>query len=564
MGSTGYAQDYQNAQRAYIQGNYEDAAAIIDRLAESYPNDPSVCLLRGHVYCGLQQYDIARDQYQAVIHLTNDAEYVNYANDGLTYVEQFIVPSAAAGTGTATNGALSDAALPGSFTDDEFADPSFSENAFSDSAFSDIDADFVSTIDAYTDPFSSSDSANGTGGVDNPVDLADFTLDDENSPASSTTGLNGADVNQSEFEADNPFSFADEPYTANPGDTDINPFGNQAEFDNVKVDADGSFTESFDDLEIPPLEDFSSPAPSTASSSLHFDLGASEDETLFMGDDFVTSETEARDLGSFRAHSYSSPHPDAGTADAQTFANHSVANDSADEPIDFSDFEDADSNTYADHNTTARPSNVDFLDEFDEFDDLGSLPDFDVSDNSVDFTTPSIGSVDQSPPAASTTFDLNDSGDSSLMPEDDVFSIAGASELPAFTQTNGTMQPEVSVEQGWLAPLENAPLSSKKWIIAGITGVVSAVTVAGMNFAFASSIPRENRATVLPHMTIAGLAMSATAGLASFGVTAALGGLLTQQARRTAADLQTQFSAISQGNLNAKATVYSEDELVVV
>ncbi|HEY9661806.1 MAG TPA: tetratricopeptide repeat protein, partial [Allocoleopsis sp.] len=87
--STGYMQEYQQAQRAYIQGNYDEAAAAIDRLAENHPNDPSVCLLRGHIYCGLQQYDTARDQYQAVLGLTNDAEYVNYANDGLAYVNQF-------------------------------------------------------------------------------------------------------------------------------------------------------------------------------------------------------------------------------------------------------------------------------------------------------------------------------------------------------------------------------------------------------------------------------------------------------------------------------------------
>jgi predicted Zn-dependent protease len=61
----GYAQDYQNAQRAYIEGNYADAAPIIDRLAENYPHDPSVCLLRAHIYCGLRQYAIAHEQYQA-------------------------------------------------------------------------------------------------------------------------------------------------------------------------------------------------------------------------------------------------------------------------------------------------------------------------------------------------------------------------------------------------------------------------------------------------------------------------------------------------------------------
>jgi twitching motility protein PilJ len=86
---TEYAQDYQQAQRAYVQGNYEEAAAIVDRLVKDFPTDPSVCLLRGHIYCyGLQQYDIARQQYETVLGLTADAEFTNYANDGLSYITQ--------------------------------------------------------------------------------------------------------------------------------------------------------------------------------------------------------------------------------------------------------------------------------------------------------------------------------------------------------------------------------------------------------------------------------------------------------------------------------------------
>ncbi|NJR66761.1 MAG: tetratricopeptide repeat protein [Leptolyngbyaceae cyanobacterium CRU_2_3] len=65
MGSvTGFANEYQQAERAYMLGSYEDAAAIIDRLVETHPSDPSVRLLRGHIYCyGLQQFDVAKEQY---------------------------------------------------------------------------------------------------------------------------------------------------------------------------------------------------------------------------------------------------------------------------------------------------------------------------------------------------------------------------------------------------------------------------------------------------------------------------------------------------------------------
>jgi twitching motility protein PilJ len=87
-----YSQAYQKAEKAYMQGNYQDAATVIDQLAAEYPDDPSVLLLRGHIYCyGMQQYDIAHEQYNQVLEATNDPEYVDYANSGLDYTDQFLV-----------------------------------------------------------------------------------------------------------------------------------------------------------------------------------------------------------------------------------------------------------------------------------------------------------------------------------------------------------------------------------------------------------------------------------------------------------------------------------------
>ena len=87
--STDYTQAYQKAERAYMQGSYENAAAVIDQLAAEYPTDPSVLLLRGHIYCyGLQQYREAKEQYQAVLEITSDPEFVDFANNGLAYAEE--------------------------------------------------------------------------------------------------------------------------------------------------------------------------------------------------------------------------------------------------------------------------------------------------------------------------------------------------------------------------------------------------------------------------------------------------------------------------------------------
>lgn len=88
--SADYARDYERAQVAYMEQNYEEAAVIIVQLVEQFPEDPSARLLCGHIYCGLQQYEIAKQQYEAVLSLTSEPEYVELANNGLAYVAQFL------------------------------------------------------------------------------------------------------------------------------------------------------------------------------------------------------------------------------------------------------------------------------------------------------------------------------------------------------------------------------------------------------------------------------------------------------------------------------------------
>ena len=81
-----YTQDYQLAEAAYLQGDYEKAAAIIDTLVTKFHDDPSVRLLRGHIYCyGLYQYEIGKKEYEYVIGISKDPEFLNFAHSGLEY-----------------------------------------------------------------------------------------------------------------------------------------------------------------------------------------------------------------------------------------------------------------------------------------------------------------------------------------------------------------------------------------------------------------------------------------------------------------------------------------------
>ena len=623
MGSaTGFANEYQQAERAYMLGNYEEAASIVDRLVETEPSDPSVRLLRGHIYCyGLQQFDVAREQYESVLSLTDDSDFVNYANNGLAYAEQY---ASAEYSPNGSDGAADQA--ESHFSTDDFAsysspapqaDPA---NHYADSDLSnfnlsapdlstdlsDIDSEFMSTIDPQAPhPASqySSQASSTFQDLDEEFDFSELNLNSTNSAGNA-----------------NPFASSHSPSdTPSAGNPFANPFA--ANLEGTVPEA--SF-EEFDQFPAPqPFmvdqnEPHSTPAPER-SNRRNADLRNTEDETLFMANPSSFSQAEEGDQAfnvstpqpSYGAETYSPETYSPETYSPETYSPETYSpetyspetyspeayganpyNPDPYSPETYSpeaygapSYSPEDEQTFvsdgtfglgndfaANRNASARNSGADrgrgadFLDEFDEFDDLGSLPDFDLADNSVDFTSPSIGaSIGASTPGASmsSAFDFTtDSGsDRSSIRADDVFPLSATSDqLPTFAQADNRHEPDVNVEQSWTAPLENAPIATKKWIIAGATGVVSALAAATVYFVAASTVPQERKEQVLPYLTPAGLTMSLVAGLAGFGVSAAMGSFLTQQVRRTAIDLQQQFDAVSQGNLSARAMVYSEDE----
>ena len=90
MGSgTNYSQEYEQAEKAYREGNFTQAAEIIDRLAEEFSDNPNILLLRGHIYfSGFQNYELAEQQYQAVLGLSSEEEIVECAHKAIEQVRQ--------------------------------------------------------------------------------------------------------------------------------------------------------------------------------------------------------------------------------------------------------------------------------------------------------------------------------------------------------------------------------------------------------------------------------------------------------------------------------------------
>ncbi len=96
--STQYTQDYQKAVTAYIQGNYDQAAAIVDALVSTRPDDPNIRLLRGHIYCCQEQYEPAQVEYQLVLSLTADPDLINCANESISKTSELLGGSSSNGT----------------------------------------------------------------------------------------------------------------------------------------------------------------------------------------------------------------------------------------------------------------------------------------------------------------------------------------------------------------------------------------------------------------------------------------------------------------------------------
>ncbi len=578
---TEYEQDYQQAQMAYLNGNYPEAAEIVDRIVKDFPDDPSACLLRGHIYCyGLQQYEIARDQYQSVLALTANEEFTGYAHQGLEYINQLESSGATGGSSPTAGDANQD--------DDSF--PDFAATTWQDDADFNLDGDF-NTDDINTDAmhfsplaednfgheFSTNSSYDAAtplevGAMENGRGSSGMSPAEDFSPFADPFSLDqdaafppeeSSPFQASFHEAD---SFQMDDFAASPNGTDA---GLGTDFP-TPLD---EFDDAFAPLDLP-ADDQSSYQPfgtteENGSSDRSFDSPLhsapshrSEDETLFMGNTGLYDSSE---------QTYGIPPTE------HEFDTPSFGSDGTDDAFYTSPVADAQDSR----------SSADFLDEFDEFDDLGNLSDFDLSENSAGFTSPAVGAgfmaagtssgaavADKGFAQDASAFSFTDSGDRSIVRDDEVFSISGTSEqLTNFTQTDPqALEPTPSIEQGSLAFLENAPIERKQLYTAIAAGIFSAAAVAVVSFLSSMSAPtinisndpKVNQAAskeVIGKLRWAGLTMAAVGGLSGGIAAFALGQFTAKKLKRSTDDLQAQFNSVCQGNLNARATVYAEDEL---
>jgi twitching motility protein PilJ len=558
-----YSNLYGQAYVAYGQGNYEEAASYIEEMGEAYPNDPNVLLLQGHIYLGLERYDIAQQKYEKVLQISERQDLRDCAVQSLEQIQS--ITGVVIKTASRTVESSENIVRTGEEEEDFTQGMNFDEwqtgeqdNWTEDKDFDDLDWDSaVFNDDEFGEPTLAHDKSGQTA---NP-----FVGSTSNNLGETSTGESSPSVtvnNQSNaFEA-NPFALNE--------------------------------VEGFIDWEG---EDF-----------IHSELEGDEEKTLLPGmgeSTFVVSSDVAAQQFQFGEvfPAFSEARGEGNPNNIPTYQPWLGETD----PAQLDSLLDRDAiPTVQVSPSQQRERGGDIMPNLDEFNDasLDNLADFDLTDiapelpDSSLFTqtgdlgigtstglkeafaaegSPTVASG--SPPPGMVTW---------LKPDDSLAGeITGAS--------SRYVKPTVEVDPGFLGWFLNAPLKRKQLYVAIAAGVTSALTVLVVNGVSGMLSPRpttpapvsseksspgkntpKNPNTTKIETKIGGnkskaptgsssqaplLLVALLTGVAAAGVTWLISNLLIRQIKRTIDDLQNQFDAIYEGNFNVRARIYSEDEL---
>ncbi|MEA5577232.1 methyl-accepting chemotaxis protein [Anabaena sp. UHCC 0451] len=630
---------YQQALTAYTEEDYEVAAKLIDQAVDSFPDDPNSHLLRGHIYYVLQQFEIAKAEYEQVFYLTDDQEILGSATNYLESIKQYfdafgedvfaVEPNEPTNSVEASNGLVTEEAdlldlgVSRDLDNTNFDLKSFGDYEASPDALEDIAANnpFESDFDSFDQLSDSSIFGDDPFALDQPFselaasnnhsqELGDLelplTLDQPFSE------LEASSNHSQELEDLELPSFWQEGISSeNMGES-----GENSHFANLDLHSEQELSANYEDQINLSLAEINlsadnnwEPAPELMmeQDSLDFDdmsmedfdvsSNSQEDISMIIAAHENHHNLNRNDLRDSNVNTFfSSPEelieeipeelqpveePDLNTQVSSSLHKNITAgsrqtnvdtrdelNDLDDDGFDLDAFEsafgsesfatDEESNNYVMQEDNAK--NIEFLGDFDEFDDLGSIPSFDLAEdsnyNSMELLSETREKMSSSSGSFKEDFSINDND---VDRDEELFTITGAQEaVPVFTPTEvSKLEPNVNIEQGIFGFFENASLDKKQWYIAGTVGLTSAVVAALVSFGATSFSPPSQRESVRN----TGWAMALAAGLAG-GMTAGfMGNLTLKQIRRTTKDLQAQFDAVREGNLNVQATVYSEDEL---
>ena len=660
--STNFQQDYQRAEAAYMDGNFSEAAALVYQLVEDFPEDPSARLLCGHIYCyGLQQYEVAREQYTVVLGLSDDPTLVEHAHSGITCTDQFLSGELPTENFEALSGETQLEFYPDLSLDEGLEDPDlelFQGNSpsltyrsqspddmehedLADLGMSgleweaedmDVSAGSVPDLTSHSNPFASDSSGMAAyAETSDSLNIDEFADSDFGDPfAADDGGLDADDVKSNNVSGKKaPYSgdvYSEAPTQKLNGQSFASKeIGNS--FDSNELDSptgpSDNFGAPFADLDLPdeldvssdydyqappqslqnhahnapeaqeadpfaeamPSSGFGSSRPQNKQPNTGSDYSSNyslaEDETLLMGGAVPNSQSQRSSRGQFNSvertsansNGYGDSEPPAfGSIDS--FELDAFDDDAFSDSFSFEENEQATAFGASEKNSSGWSSKAvnaqehsDFLDEFDEFDDLGNLPDFDISEDAsssmltrgnTNFGNSTSGMMGTT--GSSLDFD---NSDGSAIRDDEIFTINGPADASVSSFAPTETEPvdtSVTVEQGGLAFLENAPLFTKQLYTAIGAGLVSLVAVAFVTNIASYQALRQDKPEAIVYLRQTGWVMTAAAGFTSFLTSWGIGQLIAKQVRKSSDNLQAQFDAVAQGTLDARATVYSEDE----
>ena len=585
---------YDRARTAYEQQDYELAAILINQLMQNSSDDPNSHLLKGHIYYMLQQYDVAKDEYQNVLRLTDDQEIVSLVNNCLTTIDQYTQPFGdyeSPSHGLLTEESLDSGVIGNgsslemnSFEEYEpLLDP-LEHNPFASHPDSlEFDSNSLDGV-MSDDPF----SVSSAGPISDQLQLPPFWQEGISAAHHADTNNNLA--NESLVMGDDDQSYS--PFAKTKLSVDYDPQSQTELFmgediDKLMDDNFADLTTSLKDtyLEINEQATNNNNISNNWQDSLEDDLslnGKGSSVNEISGEIAPVSRIE------FNQHEPMSGSSTNNSAPLQrqfNFNSSSANNNFDDDSFDLDAFESAFGAEHEDEAdlgietfiSTKDPSNIssgdsnknniEFLNDFDEFDDLGDIPGFELTeDDSFDDGGVLSESLDSQGNARNQFVEesfsdgKSDGYDDLNRRDEELFTITGAQEaVPVFTQSDAAVktEPIVALEQGLFGPFENASLDSKQWWIAGSVGLVSVLGVALVSALAISISPAQQRESVRN----TGLLMALAAGATGAATAGFMGNLTLKQIRRTTKDLQAQFDSVRQGNLNVEATVYSQDEL---
>lgn len=581
---------YDQARIAYEQQDYELAASLINQSLENSPADPNSHLLKGHIYYVLQQYEVAKNEYETVLHLTTDQDLINLVNSCLVNIDQYIQPFGNYEDAQGSPFAIAtdqeektlDLGMNGNLQHNGFASNSFAdyEGSIDHGEEADISNPFLAASDNMEaeansfldlagamndDPFALSPISYDEDPISDELELPPFwqeeiSADQKNAEVNSNFG-NGISGMSDDSSSYSPF-----------GETKLSTNYDQEYAPEILISED--LNHNFDDITPSQEEDYVETNLPASNNNIENNWQNNLEEDLYANDqdswvdevsEFILPVAETQ-ISNYQPVSASSGN------NSTLSQQQSTMNSFDDDNFDLDAFESAfgaeyekdfssetfitqdNTNNLSSGNTTK--NNIEFLNDFDEFDDLGNIPGFELAEEG-DFSDGGMLSESLDSQGDLLNQFVDGSSDDLGDRDEELFTVTGAQD-PVFTQSGvAKIEPNVVVEQGLFGFFENASLDQKQWYIAGAVGLASALVVAVVTAVGTLMSPPQQRESIRN----TGWLMALAAGVTGGATAGFMGNLTLKQIRRTTQDLQAQFDAVRQGNLNVEVTVYSEDEL---